>query len=69
MSRLFRLFSTGASPHVVRRAAQLLLHLAQAAEAHDVFRQYEWVLLHLGMHDALGASAHVGEILDELCER
>ena len=67
--RLVRLMQGGSPPHVARRAAQILSHLAQAAEAHGCLRAYEWELLHLGMHEALGATTYVGEALEELCER
>ena len=69
--RLLRLISAPASTpaHVSRRAAQVLLNLADSAECHDALRQYEWLMVHMALHDTQTAAPLVGEVLDQLGER
>ena len=52
----------------ITRSVQVLLHLASTAEAHDALRQYEWVLMHMAMHDPVAGPA-AGEVLELLGER
>ena len=66
---LIRLLTGATPPQVARRAALILQHLASTPEAHDTLRAYEWMLMHLAMHEGLGCSAHANEVLEELCER
>ena len=71
LPRLVRLVSApGSQPclHAVRRAAQVLANLADAPECHSALRPYEWMLVHVAMHDA-AASPLVSEVLDLLVER
>ena len=51
---------------VLRRVAQVLIHLAGTAEAHDAMRPYEWMLMHMAMHEALGVTEHAHTILELL---
>ena len=43
--------------------------MADSAECHDALRQYEWVMVHMALHDTQTAAPLVGEVLDQLGER
>jgi len=69
--RLLRLVSTPAASgaHIARRAAQILVHLADAPECHDALRQHEWMMMHMALHDPQSSGPLVSEVLDLLGER
>ena len=42
---------------------------AELRDARDSLRQYEWVLMHMAMHDVFGMMNYAQEILDSLSEK
>ena len=69
IGRLIRLLGGSTPAHLGRRAAQALQRLAQSAETHHALRPPGWLLMHLGMHESLGAATYVGDVLEALSER
>ena len=69
--RLLRLLGApGSAPaHVSRRAAQVLVNLADAPECHDALRQHAWMMMHMALHDPMLASPLISEVLDLLGEK